>query len=89
VPGLFIAGFSVLKPRCHIKPHVGYTPEVWRSHLGLICPEGAWLQVEDEKHEWTSGQVVVFDDTRLHSAGNDASTERVVLIVDFLKLESN
>ncbi len=85
VPGLFIAGFSVLKPKCRIKPHVGYTSEVLRSHLGLICPEGAWLQVEDEVHHWTAGQVVVFDDTLRHSAGNDAMTPRVVLIVDFIR----
>lgn len=88
IPGLFIAGFSVLKPHCHIKPHVGYTSEVLRSHLGLICPPEAWLQVEDEIHNWKSGQVVVFDDTLKHSAGNDGNTERVVLIVDFLRPET-
>lgn len=87
IPGLFIAGFSVLKPQCHIKPHVGYTGEVMRSHLGLICPEQAWLQVEDETYHWTDGQVVVFDDTMRHAAGNDARTDRVVLIVDFLRPE--
>ena len=59
-----------------------------RSHLGLICPENAWLRVEDETYHWTCGQVVVFDDTMRHCAGNDASTERVVLIVDFLRPEA-
>lgn len=88
VPGLFIAGFSVLQPQCRIAPHVGYTNEVLRSHLGLICPTEAWLQVEDETHRWKTGQVVVFDDTMRHSAGNDAMTARVVLIVDFLRPES-
>jgi aspartyl/asparaginyl beta-hydroxylase (cupin superfamily) len=85
VPGLFIAGFSVLKPQCNIKPHVGYTGEVLRSHLGLACPSQAWLKVDDEKYHWAPGQVVVFDDTQMHCAGNDSTEDRVVLIVDFLR----
>jgi ornithine lipid ester-linked acyl 2-hydroxylase len=88
IPGLFIAGFSVLQPKCHIQPHVGYTGEVMRSHLGLICPQKAWIRVEEETYHWQEGKVVVFDDTKTHSAGNDASTDRVVLIVDFLRDEA-
>jgi beta-hydroxylase len=85
IPGLFIAGFSLLKPNCKIKPHVGYTNEVYRSHLGLACPPQAWLKVDDETYHWRSGEVVVFDDTKMHSAENASNTNRVVLIVDFLK----
>lgn len=85
VPGLFIAGFSLLRPQCQIRPHVGYTGEVLRSHLGLICPPQAWLKVDQEVYRWQPGQVVVFDDTRLHSAGNDDRSDRVVLIVDFVR----
>jgi ornithine lipid ester-linked acyl 2-hydroxylase len=85
VPGLFIAGFSILRPGCIITPHVGYTDAVWRSHLGLICPEGAWIEVGEVRHGWKEGEVVVFDDTILHNAANEANTDRVVLILDFLK----
>lgn len=83
IPGLFIAGFSVLRPGCVIYPHVGYTKAVLRSHLGLICPEGAWIEVGGEKHRWKAGEVVVFDDTVEHQAANEAQTDRVILIADF------
>lgn len=85
IPGLFIAGFSLLRPRCQIRPHVGYTGEVLRSHLGLVCPAQAWLKVEGEVYRWEAGKVVVFDDTQMHSAGNDSNSDRVVLIVDFIR----
>lgn len=85
IPHLFLAGFSVLEPNCHIKPHVGYSKEVLRSHLGLICPQGAWIEVAGQRHEWQEGEVVVFDDTQLHSASNKAASPRVVLIADFFR----
>lgn len=85
VPGLFLAGFSVLKANCRIHPHRGYTQEVLRSHLGLVCPQPAWIQVAGESYSWTAGQGVVFDDTELHSAANESAQDRVVLIVDFFR----
>ena len=85
IPNLFLAGFSVLNAQCKIHPHVGYSGEVWRSHLGLICPDAAWIEVAGQRHVWQPGQAVVFDDTQLHSAANDSKTQRVVLITDFFK----
>lgn len=85
VPGLFIAGFSILRPGCVILPHVGYTDSVWRSHLGLICPPGAWIEVGGQRHDWCEGESVVFDDTYSHHAVNDGDSDRVILIVDFKK----
>jgi aspartyl/asparaginyl beta-hydroxylase (cupin superfamily) len=85
IPGLFIGGFSVLRPGCQIKPHTGYTEAVWRSHLGLICPNDAWIVVNNEKYTWQEGKIVVFDDTLLHSAMNNSDSDRVILIVDFAK----
>lgn len=38
IPGVVTAGFSALAPDTHIKPHVGYTKDVVRCHLGLITP---------------------------------------------------
>lgn len=85
IPGLFLAGFSLLHPGCKIHPHKGYSEEVLRSHLGLICPQPSWIEVAGERHHWNAGQVIVFDDTQLHSACNDADHARVVLIADFFK----
>ena len=39
IPGMVTAGFSALGPETHIKPHVGYTNQVLRCHLGLVGPE--------------------------------------------------
>jgi beta-hydroxylase len=85
VPGLFLAGFSVLKAGCRIHPHRGYTTEVLRSHLGLVCPQPSWIEVAGERYHWAPGQGVVFDDTQVHSAANESGEPRVVLIVDFFR----
>jgi beta-hydroxylase len=85
IPELFLAGFSVLNPDCRILPHAGYSGEVWRSHLGLICPDAAWIEVAGERYVWQPGRSVIFDDTQIHSAANESATQRVVLIADFFK----
>lgn len=87
IPGLFLAGFSILEPGCEIYPHVGYTDKVWRSHLGLICPPGAWIRVGGDMTEWRDGELFVFDDSLNHWAANPTDQKRVVLIVDFVKGE--
>jgi len=79
------AGFSILKAGTIIHPHEGYTDEVYRVHLGLICPEGAWIKVGDEVMTWTEGEAFVFDDTNTHEVQNNSNADRVILILDFLK----
>jgi len=85
IPGVFIAGFSVLKAGCVITPHVGYTDSVWRLHLGLICPPNCWIRVGEETHHWKKGEAVLFDDTIEHEAANESDSDRVILIVDVKK----
>jgi|JYMV01.1.fsa_nt_gi beta-hydroxylase len=82
IPGVYIAGFSVLKAGGIIKPHKGYTTGVWRSHLGLMCPDKCWIKVGGVEHRWKKGAVAVFDDTNTHEAVNESNEDRVVLIVD-------
>ena len=50
--GVTTAGFSRLAPGTHIKPHVGYTSEVLRCHLGLIVPPDCALRVGSETRRW-------------------------------------
>lgn len=85
IPGVYIAGFSVLKAGCRIKPHTGYTQDVNRVHLGLICPKGCWISVDNEKYSWTQGKGVMFNDMLLHEAANESDVDRVILIVDIKK----
>lgn len=83
VPGVFIAGFSILLPGAVIQPHVGYTDRVLRSHLGLRTNGQAFLDVGGERRYWRDGDLFVFDDTVSHSAQNPGTSERVVLLLDF------
>jgi aspartyl/asparaginyl beta-hydroxylase (cupin superfamily) len=85
IPNVTTAGFSILKAGNIIHPHEGYTDEVYRAHLGLICPEGAWIKVGDEVMTWTEGKVFVFDDTNTHEVQNNSNTDRVILMLDFIK----
>jgi beta-hydroxylase len=82
---VFNAGFSRLAPGTVIVPHVGYTSDVLRLHLGLDCPPGASITVGEEAREWRDGEVLLFDDTLLHSARNDGDRDRLILLVDVMK----
>lgn len=85
IPGLTTAGFSLLAPGTHIRPHVGYTNSVLRCHLGVIVPRGCRLQVGGETRDWEEGKCLVFDDTVLHRAWNESDAPRIVLLIDFLR----
>jgi beta-hydroxylase len=83
IPGLVTAGFSSLAPGTHIAPHVGYTNEVLRCHLGLVAPEDCGIRVSNETRTWHPGSCFVFDDTNLHEAWNRGKSTRVILLLDF------
>lgn len=85
IPGLMTAGFSILKPGTIIKPHRGYSGAVLRCHLGLVTPHGAAIRVAGETRSWKAGECLIFDDTSLHEAWNLGDSDRVVLLIDFLK----
>lgn len=83
IPGLVTAGFSSLAPGTHITPHVGYTSQVLRCHLGLITPENCAIRVGEETRSWLPGSCFVFDDTLEHEAWNRGDSNRIVLLLDF------
>jgi beta-hydroxylase len=85
IPGLMTAAFSRLEPGTHIKPHVGYTKEVLRCHLGLMVPPDCALRVGDEVRAWQEGACMVFDDTTEHEAWNRSDQVRIVLLIDFAR----
>jgi beta-hydroxylase len=85
IPGMTTAGFSVLEPGTHIRPHVGYSKEVLRCHLGLIVPNGCEMRVGADTRSWTEGQCLVFDDTVEHEVWHRGAAPRVVLLIDFMK----
>ncbi|MFO0947263.1 MAG: aspartyl/asparaginyl beta-hydroxylase domain-containing protein [Planctomycetota bacterium] len=85
IPLMTTAGFSVLRPGTVIKPHVGYSSDVLRCHLGLIVPSDCALEVGGEVRTWREGECLIFDDTVRHSAWNKSTTPRVVLLIDFAR----
>lgn len=86
VPCLQTAGFSRLEPGARIRPHVGYTSAVLRCHLGLIAPPRCGIRVGGETRSWEAGKCLIFDDTIEHEAWNDSGEDRVVLLLDFLRV---
>ena len=87
VPGLSHAGFSRLAAGAEISPHVGYSDQVLRLHLGLRAGENCGIRVGAQVRRWIPGECLVFDDTVEHEAWNRGSSERLVLLVDFTKPE--
>ncbi len=76
------AMFSALAPKTRIPPHHGETNARLVVHLPLIVPDGCWYRVGFERRNWKVGEVLIFDDTIEHEAGNDGDELRVVLIFD-------
>jgi len=86
IPGLQTALFSTLKPRCHIKPHIGYyqySEKILRVHMGIVIPKGCIIKVNGEERTWEEGKCIVFDDTFRHEVWNPSyDTTRIVLMLD-------
>lgn len=86
IPGVQIAGFSVLHGGSHIPRHRGPSKAV-RYHQGIIVPEPrgvSRLAIGTEVHEWAEGVSVLFDDATEHEAWNDSDDDRYVLFVEVL-----
>ncbi|XP_076859439.1 aspartate beta-hydroxylase domain-containing protein 2 [Brachyhypopomus gauderio] len=79
------ACFSVLGPGATIAEHYGPTNVRLRCHLGLKVPSNCELVVGGEPQCWSEGSCLLFDDSFLHTAFHDGSSEdgpRVVFMVD-------
>ncbi len=88
IPGLQTAFFSILAPGKHIPEHRGKHKGLIRYHLGLKIPEPATacrIRVDGRVAYWQEGESLIFDDTYLHEAWNEASDYRVVLFLDIAR----
>ena len=85
IPGLRTAGFSLLQPGTHIRPHVGYTNAVLRCHLGLVVPETCAMRVGAEVRTWQEGGCLIFDDTTEHEVWHRGASPRAILLIDFAR----
>jgi len=90
IPHHQAVGYSILRGGTEIKPHTGYQGNFLRMHLGLrVPPEKADITVSGQTHAWKEGEVLIFDDSKEHSARNLSDQVRVVLIIDFDKPENH
>jgi aspartyl/asparaginyl beta-hydroxylase (cupin superfamily) len=91
-------GFSMLRAHTNIPIHQGDQNGLLRYHLGLSIPEGAgenaalllWAPgrsppSKPQKLTWFNGADFVFDDSNVHTVYNRLGSNRVVLMVDFVK----
>ena len=88
VPGMETAFFSLLASGGRLPAHRGEYKGVLRYHLGLIVPEpesSCGIRVGDQLRYWAEGKSLIFDDTYMHEAWNEADRDRVILFLDFAR----
>ena len=83
------AMFSALQPGSRIEPHTSPCNFRLRCHLALNAPSGFFIRVGTHTVTWTTGKLLVFDDSFVHTVwheeqkGRQQETRvRVVLIFD-------
>jgi len=74
--------FSVLRPGSHILPHRGLTNTRVVVHFPLLIPSHCSLTVAGEQRPWHEGECLIFDDTYEHEARNDATSDRIIVLMD-------
>ena len=89
IPNLKVALLSKLSPKMTLNPHHGWafhSNYILRCHYGIFVPDNCYILVKDnngvsvkyhKENEW-----MVFDDSKLHYAGNDSEQDRIILIID-------
>ena len=57
---------------------------VLRNHLALEVPSSTLckIKVEGEETSWKEGEVITFDDSKMHEAWNLSDKPRMVLMID-------
>ncbi|XP_035269683.1 aspartyl/asparaginyl beta-hydroxylase isoform X2 [Anguilla anguilla] len=75
--------YSVMQPGTHVWPHTGPTNCRLRMHLGLVIPaNGCQIRCTNQTRAWEEGKVLIFDDSFEHEVWQDASSYRLIFIVD-------
>ncbi|MEO8176412.1 MAG: aspartyl/asparaginyl beta-hydroxylase domain-containing protein [Sphingomicrobium sp.] len=79
--------FSKLTGRARIPPHTGMINARLICHLPLVVPAGCEFKVGGETRRWHEGELMIFDDTVVHEAANNGTSDRIVLILDIWRPE--
>lgn len=84
VPSVNGAMFSLLPPGGKLTPHTDPFACSLRYHLGLDTPgsDACYIEIDGQTHSWRDGRALLFDETYLHHARNDADDYRLILMCD-------
>lgn len=84
IPAVNGAMFSVLPPGGKLTRHADPMACSLRYHLGLATPnhDACYINIDGQNHSWRDGEVLIFDETYLHYAHNDAQDYRIILMCD-------
>jgi aspartyl/asparaginyl beta-hydroxylase (cupin superfamily) len=81
--------FSAIQPGSSLNPHTGPTNASLTAHLGLANCKDSILSVAGQKRKYQEGEVLIFDDSFIHSASNHGSRTRYTLMITFWHPELN
>eukprot|EP00930_Biecheleria_cincta_P088623 TRINITY_DN77884_c0_g1_i1.p1 TRINITY_DN77884_c0_g1~~TRINITY_DN77884_c0_g1_i1.p1 ORF type:complete len:441 (-),score=79.38 TRINITY_DN77884_c0_g1_i1:27-1349(-) len=73
---------SAVAPGTHIKPHCSGHNLQLTCHLGLLCPDGAQIRVDETWRTWQQGRCLLFDDSYEHEVKHSGDSLRVVLLIN-------
>lgn len=84
VPMIKAAMFAELPSGSHLGDHRDPYAGSIRYHLGLSTPndDRCYIEVDGQRHSWRDGQAVLFDETYVHNAHNNAEQTRIILFCD-------
>ena len=85
IPNIRTALFSRLGSDSELGLHRGWADlsnHILRSHLGLVIPGNCAMIVGGETQYHATGEILMFDDSKLHKAFNNSESTRIILIVD-------
>jgi beta-hydroxylase len=84
IPSVTGAMFALLPPGGRLVRHRDPFAGSLRYHLGLVTPnsERCFIDVDGERYHWRDGEAVVFDETYIHYAENQAGETRIILFCD-------
>ena len=84
LPRIHIASISRLMPGTRLPLHTDYPKHgVLRIHIGLRGYEGAWLELPEGRLQLEPGELLIFDHSVPHSAWNEGSEPRDIVLVDY------
>lgn len=88
IPGVRTALFSKLGPDTNLGAHRGWADlsnHILRCHLGIDVPSNCAIVVNNETRFQENGGLLMFDDSKLHSAYNHSDQTRTILIIDVFR----